>query len=71
MAAVVALNLGLALRVTSEPVERADNAHDLTTAASVLSGLAQVTALAIFVVQIWPRVGPNAVRRPAQRLADE
>ena len=62
-AAVAALNAGLILRVIGEVAERSDYASDLTfVALSVAAGL-QIVAAAVFVLQLWPRVGLRAIRQ--------
>jgi hypothetical protein len=60
--AVMGLNLGLFLRVIGEPVERAGHAGDGTLSLLTASAGLQVVAVAVFVVQLWPRVGPRATR---------
>jgi hypothetical protein len=65
-AAVAALNLGLLLRVVAEPIERAGHAADWTLGALAASAVLQVAAVAIFVAQLWPRLGPRQSRsRPS------
>ena len=60
--AVAALNLGLLLRIIAEPVERAGLANDVTLAPLGASALLQVAATLVFVIQLWPRVGPRPMR---------
>jgi len=60
--AVAALNLGLVLRIITEPAERAGLANDVTLALLGASALMQVVAALVFVTQLWPRVGPRPVR---------
>lgn len=60
--AVVLLNLGLVLRVIAEPVERAGHGGDWTLSLLIASASLQVFAVAIFVSELWPRVGPRAPR---------
>lgn len=60
--AVVALNLGLLLRVVAEPVERTGNQEAWTVAALSGSALLQLVAVVIFVVHLWPRVATRPVR---------
>ena len=67
---VTALNLGLALRVIAEPVERTGQGTDLTLTLLIVSALLQVSAVAIFVRQLWPRVAPRQ-RVPSPRAPVE
>jgi hypothetical protein len=60
--AFVALNLGLVLRIIAEPAERAGLANDVTLALLGASALLQVAATLVFVIQLWPRVGPRPMR---------
>ena len=60
--AVVALNLGLLLRVGGEAAERSGHPSDLTFTTLVLAALLQILAAAIFVVQLWPRVAARPIR---------
>ena len=62
LAAVAALNLGLALRLAAEPAERVDPDAGWTVGALGASSVLQIAAVALFVVQLWPRVGPRQVR---------
>ena len=57
--AVAALNIGLLCRVIGEPLERDGHASNGTAALLALSAVLQITAAAIFVMQIWPRVAPR------------
>jgi hypothetical protein len=57
--AFVALNLGLVLRIIAEPAELA---NDATLALLGASALLQVAATLVFVIQLWPRVGPRPMR---------
>jgi hypothetical protein len=59
LGAMTALNTGLLIRVTIEPLERAGHASDATFAALSLSAALQIAAVAVFVTQLWPRVGPR------------
>jgi hypothetical protein len=68
-AAVIALNLGLLLRVAAEPWERAGHASDWTFAGLTASAILQVAAFGLFVSQLWGRVGPKAIRRPGTPAA--
>lgn len=56
LAAAAALNAGLLLRVVGEPIERAGGESGLTLWLLSASALLQVGAVALFVVQLWPRV---------------
>jgi hypothetical protein len=60
--AFVALNPGLVLRIIAEPAERAGLANDVTLALLGASALLQVAATLVFVIQLWPRVGPRPMR---------
>ena len=63
--AVVLLNLGLALRVLGEPLERTGHASDFTLGVLGISSLAQVAAIVIFVMQLWPRIyGKGKLGKP-------
>src|SRR5687768_15624403 len=61
--AVAALNLGLLLRVIGEVAERSGNASDLTFVALSIAAVLQIVAAGVFVLQLWPRVGPRAIRQ--------
>lgn len=61
--AVIALNIGLAARVSAEAFERAGNASDVTFSSLALSAVLQIAAVAIFTYQLWPRVAPRPIRR--------
>lgn len=67
-AAVAALNLGLLLRVVAEPLEHAGHEGVGTHIALAASAVLQVVAIALFVFQIWPRVGPRV--RPVRSRTD-
>jgi hypothetical protein len=67
--AVIALNLGLVLRIITEPAERAGLANDLTLALLGASAILQVAAALVFVTQLWPRVGPRSIRGKDQQPA--
>ena len=67
--AVIALNLGLVLRIIAEPAERAGLANDVTLALLGASALLQVAAALVFVTQLWPRVGPRSIRGKDQQPA--
>ena len=61
--AVAALNVGLLLRVVGEVAERSGSATDLTFVALSIAAVLQIVAAAVFVLQLWPRVGPRAIRQ--------
>lgn len=64
--AVGMLNLGLALRVLGEPLERTGHASDFTLGILAGSSLFQVGAIVIFVSQLWPRIyGKGKLGKPA------
>jgi hypothetical protein len=65
--AVVALNLGLGLRIIAEPAERTGRGNDVTLALLGASALLQVAAAFVFVTQLWPRVGPRPMRGKDQQ----
>jgi hypothetical protein len=67
-AAVVGLNLGLALRVIAEPLEHAGHASDITLTLLTISAILQIASIATFVVELWPRVAPRRPR-PAPEKA--
>jgi hypothetical protein len=67
--AVFALNLGLALRIVAEPAERTGHEGALTLLLFIASALLQIAAALIFVLQLWPRVGPRSIRRNGQQPA--
>jgi hypothetical protein len=65
--AVVALNLGLVLRIIAEPAERTGNESDGTMVLLIASALLQVAAALIFVTQLWPRVAARPIRGTNER----
>ena len=67
--AVTALNLGLVLRILAEPAERTGHENAVTLVLFIASALLQVAAAFIFVVQLWPRVGPRSIRGSGQQPA--
>ena len=67
LAAMAALNAGLLLRVIFEPIERSGHASDATFAALSVAAALQVAAVAVFVSQLWSRVGPR--NRPKTNAA--
>ena len=60
--AVLALNIGLALRVGGELRERTGHADDTSLIVLAIAGILQIAAAALFVIQLWPRVGPRFIR---------
>jgi hypothetical protein len=65
----IALNLGLLARVIAEPIERAGSGSAATLALLAASALLQVTAIAIFVSQLWPRLAPRTIRKSDEQPA--
>lgn len=66
--AALGVNVGMVLRATAEPAERAGHTGRWIDGALAASAILQVTAVSIFVVQLWPRVGPRPDRpRPTER----
>ena len=62
----VALNVGIALRVVAEPLERTGHASDVTLDLLGASSVLQVAAVVIFVAQLWPRIyGRAKLGQPA------
>ncbi|MFT4040796.1 MAG: hypothetical protein QM692_21625 [Thermomicrobiales bacterium] len=64
-AAMLALNAGLLLRVVAEPITRMGRGNAATSVALGVVALLQVGAILIFVMQLWPRVGPRLPRQTA------
>ena len=62
LAAAAALNLGLLLRAAAEPAERAGQADGWTLPMLAASAALQVGAVAVFVAQLWARVGRRSAR---------
>jgi len=58
----------LVLRIIAEPAERAALANDVTMAVLGASALLQVAAALVFVIQLWPRVGPRPIRGKGENL---
>lgn len=56
LAGAVMLNLGLALRVLGEPLERTGHASNVSLGLLTASSMLQVVAIVIFVAQLWPRI---------------
>jgi hypothetical protein len=65
--AVVALNLGLVLRIIAESTERTGHQSDVTMVLLIVSALLQVAAALVFVVQLWPRVAARPIRGKHER----
>jgi hypothetical protein len=65
LAAAVALNAGLVVRIVAEPLERAGFVSAWTTAALVVSALLQIAAVLTFVAQLWPRLAGRKERQAA------
>lgn len=64
--AVGLLNLGLALRVIAEPMERTGHGGTLSLGLLFGSALFQVAAVVVFVAQLWPRIyGRGKLGKPA------
>ena len=57
-----ALNVGLMLRIFSEPFERVGKGNAVTMTALFVSAVLQILAALIFVKQLWPRVSVRQVR---------
>lgn len=71
LAGAAALNAGLLLRVIAEPMERTGNASDGTLAMLSASSVLQVTAVVVFIAQLWPRIyGRGKLGRPATTPAN-
>jgi hypothetical protein len=70
LGAVLALNLGLLLRIAAEPVERTGMASDATLALLAISALLQVAAATVFVAQLWPRIAARPARKTVSEHAD-
>ena len=68
--AVVALNLGLLLRIAAEPAERTGLGNDATLTLLAASALLQVAAAAVFVIQLWPRVAARPPRKTVNGRAE-
>ena len=68
--AVVALNLGLVLRVAGEVAERSGHASDGTLGLLGVAAALQIAAVVIFVSQLWGRVGPRSIRPKNVSVAD-
>lgn len=68
--AVAGLNAGLLLRVVAEPLEHAGHASTVTHTMLAVSAVLQVAAIALFVIQIWPRVGSRVRPRATSTKTD-
>ncbi len=65
--AVGALNIGLLLRIVSEPLERTRQGNAVTITMLFVSAILQIAAAIIFVLQLWPRISVRQVRpRPGE-----
>jgi hypothetical protein len=71
MAALILINLGLALRVVVEPLHRSGRDGVWIDLGFAVSATTQVIAFVIFVVQLWPRVATKAARAKMQRAASD
>jgi hypothetical protein len=60
--AVLALNAGLAMRVTAEAYERAGHVTDSTFWLLAAASVLQVGAAVVFVGQLWERTGVRTKR---------
>lgn len=60
--AVGALNIGLLLRICSEPLERTRQGNAVTITMLFVSAILQIAAAVIFVLQLWPRISVRQVR---------
>ena len=68
--AVGMLNLGLALRVVGEPLERTGHAGNVSLSLLAGSSILQVAAIVLFVTQLWPRIyGKGKLGKPASAPA--
>ena len=59
---VGALNMGLLLRICSEPLERVRQGNAVTIAMLFASAILQITAVLVFIIQLWPRVAVRRIR---------
>ncbi len=68
--AIISLNSGLLLRVVIEPLDRSGHGGTLADVALVTSALLQLSAIVLFVIEIWPRVASRAPKKrsPANSL---
>ena len=60
---IIALNVGLSLRVVIEPLDRSGHGGPFSDVGLVASALLQLSAVVIFVIEIWPRVAARAPRK--------
>jgi|SRR5215213_4699675 len=65
LGAVVLLNVGLLLRAVAEPAQRSGHDAGWTDDALIVSGIAQVVAATIFIIELWPRAAARQRRRAA------
>ncbi len=63
--AVALLDVGLLLRVAAEPAQRSGHQGAWIDGALIASGLLQLAAAGIFVVELWPRLAARQRRLPA------
>lgn len=70
LTAVAMLNLGLLLRVAAEPAQRSGHDGGWITPLLGASGVLQAGAFATFVIQLWPRLAPRAIKAAASPPAD-
>lgn len=69
-AAVIALNIGLLMRVAGEPAQNMDWPGGWIAPTLTVSAILQVAAIVVFAIQLWPRVGiriARTVRKPGER----
>lgn len=71
IAALVLINLGLALRGAVEPLHRSGRDGIWIDVGFAVSATTQVVAFGIFVVQLWPRAATRAARATMQRAASD
>ena len=68
-AAVVMLDVGLLLRLAAEPAQRAGHHGNWIDALLIASGLLQLTAAVVFVVELWPRLAARQRRIPSRNTS--
>lgn len=68
--AVALLDTGLLLRVAAEPAQRSGHDGGLVEFTLIGSGLAQLVAIGLFVLELWPRLKARQARRPATGASD-
>lgn len=59
---VGALNIGLMLRILSEPLERVRQGNAVTITMLFASAALQIAAAVVFILQLWPRISVRQVR---------